>query len=300
MDILKMFKKYDDVFFLAEFLKKVSTVAELLGETNAVQSRLLADVYNIFHKDRATGQLIGEGAVLAEACRVSSVNKSQTSASYLVEACIDLHCRRSDSESLTDGKAKKRKRDEAANSSSSLPPAVQLWYRFEEICVGDKVRASTVTVERSPCKIVTMSLEASRGPGLDRCRLIDYKLFTAGESPSTDRRVNYYSEQHKSRYSGNFEKSDTTDYVRVHVDEEYVVAVGDWIIKTILRREKEDTIIGSNGGENFLLFLLSLPYVDEAWGIHDSVMDCAFPSPESNSEGEGDGDEEVENEEEEE
>jgi hypothetical protein len=68
-----------------------------------------------------------------------------------------------------------------------------------------------------------------------------------------------------------------SDYFTVFVDTLALMNLSNMISATLHGTSDEETLICGRVGENCLLFLLAMPYVDEAWGIHDAALDCAYP-----------------------
>lgn len=292
LDLVDLFeRKYQKRFLLAEFLHEVSIVAELGRETSIVQQRLLSDIYGIFGKDPKTGNLSIQGTELLNGCRVSSVSKTQTTAAYCMKVCIELAQQQSEKVSL-EKVQKKRKR---APPSIKDVGKIQLWFEFEELSTRLKTKNGTANEMRCPCKTVSMCVWSSHGVGLDKRLLFDFNLLTSGESPSDSRRQCSYTNKcfctdlstahdswirtaeafsDESTENTNYDKS---DYFTVYVDPSALTNLSDMISTTLHGTSDEETIISGREGENCLLFLLAMPYVDEAWGIHDAVLDSAYP-----------------------
>jgi hypothetical protein len=83
---------------------------------------------------------------------------------------------------------------------------------------------------------------------------------------------NMEGEEHDHSAEGDSESAeaagvDTSDYIAVDVNVNALIDIStNWIGSPLLSS-------GANGaGENLLLFLLMMPYVDEGWGIHDAVL----------------------------
>ena len=102
---------------------------------------------------------------------------------------------------------------------------------------------------------------------------------------------------------------DTADYYTVHVDRDALTTAARWLqtasgvddsalapatsprkAKKARRRDHGDSIGGGDNddgddegeeaeakAQNMLMFVLSAPYVDEAWGVHDLILDSCFP-----------------------
>jgi hypothetical protein len=292
LDLVDLFeRKYQKRFLLSEFLHEVSIVAELARETTIVQQRVLSDIYGIFGKDPRTGNLSIQGTEMLNGCRVSSISKTQTTAAYCVKVCIELAEDLSEELSM-DTAEKKRKR---SSLSSASVGKIQLWFEFEELCSRLKTKNGTADDMRCPCKRVSMCVWSSHGVGLDKRLLLDFNLLTAGESPSDSRRQCSYSNKcfctdlsaahdawKKTAEAFSDESTENTlhgksDYFTVFVDTLALMNLSNMISATLHGTSDEETLICGRGGENCLLFLLAMPYVDEAWGIHDAALDCAYP-----------------------
>jgi hypothetical protein len=102
---------------------------------------------------------------------------------------------------------------------------------------------------------------------------------------------------------------DTADYYTVHVDRDALTTAARWLqtasgvddsalapatsprkAKKARRRDHGDSTGGGDNddgddegeeaeakAQNMLMFVLSAPYVDEAWGVHDLILDSCFP-----------------------
>lgn len=315
LDLVQLFeKKYQSRFLFNEFLNEVSSAAELARETSIVQERVRSDIYGIFEKDLETGNLSGEGNELLSGCRVSQVTKTQTTNAYCVEVCIDLALPAKSS--AKDKDIKKRKRELKTKTDGEK---IQLWYKFEELSCRLKTRNDTANEMKCPCKTVSMSVWTSHGAGFDKRLIFDFNLLTSGVSPSESRReYNYcdkgtcddlataYDAWRRTADISDAEDADDithnkSDYFSVYVDTAALIDLGGAISNSLCGAAEEQSVLSERGGENCLLFLLAMPYVDEAWGIHDAVLDNAYPQDSDGSDDEGDEDcsadedEEVEN-----
>lgn len=283
-DLVLLFeKKYQKRFLLSEFLHEVSIAAELARETSIVHQRVLSDIYGIFGKDPTNGNLSIQGTELMNGCRVSSVAKTQTTAAYCVKVCIELS---------SDRIEKKRKR---VSPSSSGVEKIQLWFEFEELSTRPKTKNGTTNEMRCPCKTVSMCVWSSHGVGLNKRLLFDFNLLTAGESPSDSRRQCSYTNKcfctdlstahdswKQTARAFSDESTENTvygksDYFTVFVDSSVLLDLSEMMSATLHGTTDKETLIRGRDGENCLLFLLAMPYVDEAWGIHDAVLDYAYP-----------------------
>ena len=276
---------YHTLYFFDEFLQKVVTVAELTRETAVVQERIRSDIYELYEKCDETGELVGEGGDLVKNCQVSCVHKAQTTSGYLVEVCLDLT---SPAEKLKMNlKMKKRKR---FCLETAVAKKIQLWFKFEELSVG-----STGSDESCrPCKTVAMSVWASHDFALDKRLLVDFKYYAGSRSPSEIRNeIRYHSKDanrdeeflraslstktQQKDFKCRIDPQKVSDYYCVFVDKEALVQTSKVVCSSVCGLLEEQSTLCAGEGQNFLLFLLSMPYVDEAWGIHDAVMDNAYP-----------------------
>ena len=293
---------YHTLYFFDEFLHKVVTVAELNRESAVVQERIRSDMYGLYKKCSETGELEGEGLDLVKKCQVSRVHKAQTTSGYLVDVCLDF-ASQIDEEKATH-KTKKRKR---LTLGSSVSKKIQLWFKFEELAVGSTAGSDECC---GLCKTVTMSVWASHDFAQGKRLLVDFKYYAGSRSPSEIRNeISYHSkdanrddEYRRATLSTKTQqkngKSEIThqkgsDYYCVYVDKGALVDTAKLVCESVCGLLEEQSTLCAGGGQNFLLLLLSMPYVDEAWGIHDAVMDHAYPEcDEGTAEEEGDDDEE--------
>jgi len=113
--------------------------------------------------------------------------------------------------------------------------------------------------------------------------------------------------------TGHDDDYDTADYYTVHVDRDALTTAARWLqtasgvddsalapatsprkAKKARRRDHGDSIGGGDNddgddegeeaeakAQNMLMFVLSAPYVDEAWGVHDLILDSCFPRGDS-------------------
>lgn len=294
---------YHTLFFFDEFLHKVVTVAELARESAVVTERIRSDIYGLYQKCDETGELVGEGGDLVKKCQISRVHKAQTTSGYLVDVCLDLA-------SSIDGfqanlKMKKRKR---LFPGTSLAKKIQLWFKFEELSVGSTGSDESCGL----CKTVTMSVWTTHDFALDKRLLVDFKYYAGSRSPSDTRHeINYHAKETNrdeeyrkasmcekrqlKNFKGRIDPQKGSDFYCVFVDKEALGETAQLVSTSVCGLQKEQSILCAGGGQNFLLFLLSMPYVDEAWGIHDAVMDHAFPEHGEEDE-EDDGEEDDEDE----
>ena len=285
-DLLELYeRKYKNKHLQPEFMQIVAIEAELSKETSVIRERLRDNVYGLFSKKEDTGELRGEGRRIMSGCRVSSIHKAQSTSNYCLEACINM------SPVPVEDLTKKRKR---AQLRPIVKDRIQLWYHFEESSMKSAKRGDKIRVMRSPCKIISMSVWASHGDGFDKVLLFRYVLYTAGESPSDTREqfdVNYTGDNFDLDNRHSVWKSDrgivdedddegddvhdTCDYYNVYINHSALIKVAQWI--TALFNLSRKSIFNDGNGEHILMFLLSITYVDEAWRIHDSVLDYGYP-----------------------
>ena len=285
-DLLELYeRKYKNKHLQPEFMQIVAVEAELSKETSKIRERLRDNVYGLFLKEEDTGELRGEGQRIMIGCRVSSIHRSQSTSHYCLEACIDMAP--ISAEDNPGMQAKKRKR---VPLRPIVKDRVQLWYHFEESSIRGAKRSDKIRVLKGPCKIISLSVWVSHGVGLDKVLLSKFVLYTAGESPSESREIfdenyngdsfdldNRYSAWKASRGIDDDEddERDTCDYFNVYVNHIGLIKVAQWI--TALFDLPRKSIFNDGNGENLLMLLLSMTYVDEAWGIHDAVLDHGFP-----------------------
>ena len=294
---------YHTHYFFDEFLHKVVTVAELNRESAVVQERIRSDMYGLYKKCSETGELEGEGLDLVKKCQVSRVHKAQTTSGYLVDVCLDFASQKD--EEKTAHKTKKRKR---LTLGTSVSKKIQLWFKFEELSVGSTGSDESCGL----CKTVTMSVWASHDFAQGKRLLVDFKYYAGSRSPSDIRNeISYHSkdanrddEYRRATLSTKTQQKDVksemihqkgSDYYCVFVDKGALVDTAKLVCGSVCGLREEQSTLCAGGGQNFLLFLLSMPYVDEAWGIHDALMDHAYPEcDEDSAEEEEDDDEEEE------
>ena len=292
-DLLELHeRKYKNKYLQPEFMQIVAVEAELSKETSTIRARLRDNVYGLFSKEEDTGELSGEGQRIMSGCRVSSIHRAQSTSNYCLDACINMSP--VPVEDYAGIQAKKRKR---VQLRPIVKDRIQLWYHFEESSMTSAKRGDKIRVMKSPCKIISMSVWASHGAGLDKVLLCRYVLYTAGESPSHARElfdINYTGDNLDldNRYSTwkadrgiadeggdeNDDEHDTCDYYNVYVNHSGLIKVSQWM--TALFNLSRKSIFNNGNGENLLVFLLSITYVDEAWGIHDGVLDYGYPETE--------------------
>ena len=299
-----------------------------MRETWAVKERYSTDVYELF--ERSDTELMGEGRALLGAVSVVAFNKAETSRAYAVAAT--LHFAFPSNAAADAGKeASNKKRSSPSPEENHL---VQLEYRYEESTVGERRRGKRVPVLEKPCKEVSLHIAASCGrAGLDRCVLVEFKMFTAGISPAEvkyaipeemigesddddgdddggddddDGEDSNNDDNHGGDGNGvddgdGDDEYDTADYYSVHVDRDALATAARWLqaasgftdsalAPTVSQRKvkaqrRDENAAGGDGegddaeakAQNMLMFVLSAPYVDEAWGVHDLVLDSCFP-----------------------